>query len=126
MELSSTKIKNLIFSEKKAFLKSPKKLLIFQERTFRVRKNLLYFRKRKFLPPRLKNFLYFQKWNFLVLYFSYISGSNFPSSKNKKDPLWKNVLFLATRLKSSYISGWNLQSPKNKQKISSKEISRLL
>ena len=34
-------------------------------------------------PPR-RNFFYFRKWNFVVSYFSYISGRNFPSSKNKK------------------------------------------
>ena len=31
-----------------------------------------------------KNFLHLGKRNFLALYFSYIFGSNFPSSKNKK------------------------------------------
>ena len=33
------------------------------------------------------SFLYFWKLNFLALYFSYFSGSNFPCSKNEKDPL---------------------------------------
>ena len=40
--------------------------------------------KRNFAAPKLKNSLYFQKWNFLALYFSYISGRKFPNLKNKK------------------------------------------
>ena len=42
----------------------------------------------------LKHFLYIWKWNFLASYFSYISGGNFPSTKNKKNTLWKNFLYL--------------------------------
>ena len=34
---------------------------------------------------------------FLALYFSYISGSNFPSLKNKKRTLWKNFLYFRKR-----------------------------
>ena len=37
------------------------------------------------LSPTLKK--KFWRWNFLALYFSYISGSNFLSSKNNKKPL---------------------------------------
>ena len=42
----------------------------------------------------LKHFLYIWKWNFLAPHFSYISGGNFPSTKNKKNTLWKNFLYL--------------------------------
>ena len=45
-----------------------------------------------FLAPRLKNFLYFRKWNFLASYFSYISGGNFPRSKSKKKNTLKKFL----------------------------------
>ena len=48
-------------------------------------KNFLYFRKSNFLAPRLKNVLYFWKWSFLASYWSYISGRNFASSKNRKN-----------------------------------------
>ena len=71
MEFSSHNIKNiLIFSQKKALLK-------FRE--------IELFRKWNFLSLRLKNFLYFQKRNFLASYFPYISGRNSPSSKNSKN-----------------------------------------
>ena len=63
---------------------------------FLKRKLFLYFGKRK---PQ-KNYLYFRKWNFLIIQeTSYISGSNFLSSKNDKR------------------SGNNLQRLKNKKKI---------
>ena len=66
----------------KIFLKiCPKKFLIFPDV--------------ELLAPRLKHFLYFWKSNFLVLYFFYISKSNFTSSKNKKNHSEK----------MSYISG---------------------
>ena len=69
------------------------------------RKNFLYFKKRNFQAPILKNVLCFWKWDFLALYFFYISGSNFLSSKNKK-PVLNNFLnfgkwnFLAPSLKN--------------------------
>ena len=49
--------------------------------------------KRNFAAPKLKNSLYFQKWNFLALYFSHISGREFPTLKNKKTVLKKFILF---------------------------------
>ena len=92
---------------------NPKKLLIFQEMELfnRSSKNK---NQPPFSPPK-KNSFYFRKWNFLALIlkkflkesFSYISGngnpektsyiseSNFPSSKNKKNHSEK----------ASYISG---------------------
>ena len=39
-------------------------------------------------------FLYFRKWNFLALYFTYISGSNFPSSNNENQTTLKMFLIL--------------------------------
>ena len=51
--------------------------------------NLFYFRKCN-LTPRFKNFLYLWKSNLTGSYFSFISGRNFPSSKNKKNSQ-KNV-----------------------------------
>ena len=44
-------------------------------------------------PWHNKTFLHFWKWSFPTLYFSYISGSNFPSSKNEKNPLLKCFLY---------------------------------
>ena len=70
------------------------------------RKNFLYFRKWNFPAPRLKNFLYFWKSNLLASYFSYISGSNFPGSRDKKNPTLKKCLIFrdmelpSTKLKS--------------------------
>ena len=59
---------------------------------FLKRKVCIYFRKRR--PP--KNSLYFKKRNFLIFQeTSYISKSNFPSLKNKKNPLLK--IFLCFR-----------------------------
>ena len=58
-------------------------------------KKFLIFPDVELLAPRLKHFLYFWKSNFLVLYFFYISRSNFTSSKNKKNHSEK----------MSYISG---------------------
>ena len=53
-------------------------------------KLFLYFRKRK---PR-KNALYFRKGNFGIFHeTAYISGSNFPSTKSKKNPFCKNFLY---------------------------------
>ena len=91
MELSNSNIKKfIIFSQKKAFLifretKTPKQIpYISGNGAF------LYFRKHK---PKKS---------------SYISGSNFLSSKDKKNPLLNNFLyfgkwnFLAPSLKSSY------------------------
>ena len=43
------------------------------------------------VAPRLKNFFYFWKWNFLASYFSYISGGNFQAPKMKK-PCLKTFL----------------------------------
>ena len=42
---------------------------------------------------KIKKFLYFWKCNFLALYFSYISGSNFLSLKNEKNTLLKCLLY---------------------------------
>ena len=77
MELSNSNIKRfLIFSQKKS-------VLIFQKME-NPKRNSLHFLKRKL-------FLYFAKWKpekrFLIFQktkLSYISGSNFPSPKNKK------------------------------------------
>ena len=63
-------------------------------------KNSLYFGKWNFLALRLKKFLYFPEKSvsyisgngtFLKI-ISYISGGNFPSSKNLKNPLLKSFL----------------------------------
>ena len=70
MELSGSNIKKfLIFSQKKAFL-------IF--RKSETLQNSLYFRKR--------NLFIFQEA-------SYISGTNFPSSKSKRNPLKSFFIF---------------------------------
>ena len=46
-------------------------------------------------------FVYFRKWSFLVLYFSYILETNFPCSKNeKKNALKKFLIFQETELSS--------------------------
>ena len=76
-----------IFSQKKVLFtfretKTPKKFIIFQEKE-------LYYISGK------GTFLYFWKCIFLASYFSYISGGNFPISKNKK-PCSEKI---------SYISG---------------------
>ena len=64
----------------------------------------MYSRKWNFLAPRLKNFLYFWKWNFLVSYFSYISGKKFLSSKNKK-PHSEEISYIFSKKSFSYVSG---------------------
>ena len=80
---------------------------------------------------KIKKFFYFWKWNFRASCFSYISGGNFLSSK-KKQPLWKNFLYLgklnylSPSLKNFLYFRRIFQSLKNKQKICSKEISCLL
>ena len=99
--------------------------------------------------PTLKNFLIFPETEtpkkFLIfqetetLKTSHISGSNFPSSKNKKNPLWKNFLyfwkrnFLAMSLANFLYFRREVAEPENKKlhifcflrenfsKISSKE-----
>ena len=42
------------------------------------------FLKMELSSSQIKEFSYFQKLNFVALCLSYISGSNFPSSKNEK------------------------------------------
>ena len=89
---------------------------------FLKRKLLLYFGKRKFR----KNSSYFRKRNFLL--FQETSGRNFPSSKNEKSPLWKNVLyfgkwnFLVTTLKISLYFIRELAKPENQIKSYSLEL----
>ena len=73
----------------------------------------------KYYSCKIKNFLYFWKWSILSSYFSHISGENFLSLKNKKEPTLKKVLIFQEMELSSlklkiffYISGQNLQSLK--------------
>ena len=76
---------------------------VHPEKNFYIfsKKKNIFFGKWNFLALRLKKFLYFLKKSF-----SYISGRNFSSSKNKKQPPWKKFLhfgkwnFLALRLKA--------------------------
>ena len=91
----------------KIFLKiCPKKFLIFPDV--------------ELLAPRLKHFLYFWKSNFLVLYFFYISKSNFTSSKNKKNHSEKmsyisgNGTFQTQAQKTSLYFRKKLAKPKKK------------
>ena len=81
--------KKIMFSQKKAFFyifsknishifffKSFSKILIFQET------ELSYASRKEYSESwHNRTFLYFPKWDFLPLYFSYISGSNFSSLK---------------------------------------------
>ena len=53
-----------------------------------------------YISGNLKNVLYFQKWNFLVSYFSYISEGNFPSSQNKRKHSEKFLIFREMELSS--------------------------
>ena len=78
MELSSSNIKKLlIFSQIKTFLifretEIPKKFLIFQETKLSYTsgngnpKKLLIFQEVTFQAWKIKNFLHFEKWDFLV------------------------------------------------------------
>ena len=78
MELSNSNIKKLlIFSQKKAVLifqgtEAPKKFLIFQEtELFYISENgkpkkLIMFQEVTFRARKIKNVLYFGKWNFLA------------------------------------------------------------
>ena len=120
-KLFSFKIKNfLIFQETELFGSKTKKFPIFREmellspslKNKKTRsENISYiFIKKAFLifqetelsyVVSKKMFLYFRKWNFLALYFSYISGNNFPSSKNeKKNTLKKLLIFQEMELSS--------------------------
>ena len=98
-----------IFSQKKAFLifrgtEAPKKFFIFEETE---------------IPKR--NFVLFQETETLKKT-SYISGSDFPNSKYKKNPLLKSFLyfgkwnFLAPSLKNLLYFRSNLECLKIKQK----------
>ena len=51
---------------------------------------------------KIKNLLYFQKWNILFSYFSYIyiSGRNFLNSKRKKPALKTCLIFREMKLSS--------------------------
>ena len=107
-----------------------KKCLIFQETG--TLKNFLYFLKRMLFwyfwkQTSRKVFWYFWKRNFLTLQETetlknfWISGSNFPSSKNeKKIPFRKRLIFaklefLALSLKTCYTSGENFKVPSLKK-----------
>ena len=120
MELSNSNIKKfLIFWEMEPFSPPRENFLYFRER--KPCKNFLYFLKircssisgngkpeklfifqetelsyvsGKEYPEPWQNgrFLYFQKCSFLSLYFSYISGSIFPSSKNEQKAGPKKIL----------------------------------
>ena len=71
---------------------------------------------------KIKNFLYFWKWNFLALYFSYISGSNFSGSKNeKKYTLKMFVIFQNCTLKKHILK--NAPSKNTFQKFFSNNCS---
>ena len=63
-----------------------------------------------------KTLFYFgkRKWSFLALYISYISGSNFPSSKSKKNPLVKSSL---------YFEKWNFPAPSLKNLYFRRELA---
>ena len=135
MEPSNSNIRKLLtFFSKESIScisgnKTPEKLLIFsQEETFLIfreieslKKNSLYLRKWNFSyisgkeysePWCNGTFLYFRKWSFLILYFSYISESNSPSSKNnekkptlKNLPIFREIKFSSSKLKKTrYIS----------------------
>ena len=76
------KKKNSIWKNLLYFLKKKKLFLYFDKIT-------LIFWEMELLSPTSTNkkdprkkFLYFLIWNFVALYFSYISWSNFPGSKN--------------------------------------------
>ena len=73
-----------------AKMKKPilKKCLIFFQKRFP-----LNFRKCNFIASSLKNSYIFSKKNF-----SYISGGNFQSPKNKNNPLWRNFLYYSKRV----------------------------
>ena len=114
MELSSSNIKKklcflkrklfFIFSQKTflifPFSKSFSKILIFQET------ELSYASGKEYSESwHNRTSLYFPKWGFLPLYFSYISGSNFsrlkkkcvpppPSPKKKKKMRFRKLNFL--------------------------------
>ena len=63
-------------SEKVSYIFSEKAFLILRKRNFSYISGKVYS-----VPWHNGTFLYFRKQNFLALYFSYISRSNFPSSK---------------------------------------------
>ena len=112
MELPSTLLTQTLKNKKKFTLK---KFLI---------------RKWNFLCRRLKNFMYFQKWNFLHSHFSYISGWTFWAGKIKRTHSEKIFLiFREMKLSSLKLKKLRekLQSLKSKQKICSgpEEISYL-
>ena len=56
-------------------------------------KEFLTFQEIKISSCKIRKFLHFQKWNILASYFTYISGRNFPNSKNKKTALKKFLIF---------------------------------
>ena len=94
----------------KKFKKSPsKKFLIFQEMELSGSKikKVLIFQKIKLIARWLNNFLYFRKWNFLVSYFSYISGRKCPSPKNKKNLPWQFFFTFSQKKISLYFRKWN-------------------
>ena len=69
--------KFLIFSQKK---------LVFQKRYIQnpgITEFFYILRKVYSKPSHNETFLYFQKYSFLTLYFSYILGSNYSGSKNR-------------------------------------------
>ena len=72
-------------------------------------KRLTTFQEMELYISKIKKFLYFQKWNFLISYFSYISGQNFRSSKNKKthseksSNIFSKKLFLYFRKQNFFI-----------------------
>ena len=81
-------------------------------------RNFLYFIKRKFSlhfgkwKPR-KNSLYFRKRNFFISHeTSYISGSNFPNSKNKKKNSKKLLIKKLLLKKLLIFREMELSSPK--------------
>ena len=91
-------------------------------------KKILIFQKMDFLALRLKKFSYFKIWNFkkslIFLITFYVSWRNFPCSKNKKYPLWKNFLyfgkrnFLGSNLKNFFYFWSNLEKLEKQTKKS--------
>ena len=71
-------------------------------------KKFLIFRKWNFLPPGLKNSLYFLKWKFLASYFSYILGENFPNSRNEKIST-KRSSYIFLYFRKTTLCGFNIK-----------------
>ena len=160
MEFSGSKIKNFLIFSQKSFsyisgngtsyilggnFPSSKSKKTHSEFLFflyfkKLKRFFLYFGKWNFPTLVLKSFFYFLKKNFSYILgnetlwkISYISGGNFLSSKNKKEPTLKKYLKFREMELSSYMirdflifQEGTCKTWKTNKKICSEEISRLL